>query len=81
LLGKVDRLLVTNGATLKTGDGILTINSDEQSIWEALRGLALVGKQEDLPLIERYTTAQEVATDRIKQQAALTANAIKSRAK
>jgi HEAT repeat protein len=81
LLGKVDRLLVTNGATLKTGDGVLTINSDEQSVWEALRGLALIGKQEDLPLIERYATAAEAATDRIKQQAALTANAIKSRAK
>jgi hypothetical protein len=81
LLGKVDRLLVTNGATLKTGDGVLTINSDEQSVWEALRGLSLVGKQEDLPLIERYAIATEAATDRIKQQAALTANAIKSRGK
>jgi hypothetical protein len=81
LLGKVDRLLVTNGATLKTGDGVLTINSDEQSVWEALRGLALVGKPEDLPLIEHYANAPEAATDRIKQQAALTANAIQSRSK
>jgi hypothetical protein len=81
LIGKVDRLLVANGATLKTGDGVLTIKSDEQTVWEALRGLALVGKPEDLPLIERYATADEAATDRIKQQAALTANAIKSRSK
>jgi biotin carboxyl carrier protein len=81
LIGKVDRLLVANGATLKTGDGVLTMKSDEQSIWEALRGLALVGKPEDLPLIERYSTGAEAATDRLKQQAALTANAIKSRAK
>ncbi len=81
LIGKVDRLLVKNGATLKTGDGVLTINSDEQTIWEALRGLAVVGKHEDLPIIERYATAVGTSTDRIKQQAALTANAIKSRAK
>jgi len=81
LLGRVDRLLVANGATLKTGDGVLTIKSDEQSVWEALRGLALIGKREDLPFIERYAAGDEVATDRIKQQAALTANAIKSRAK
>jgi len=81
LIGKVDQLLVTNGARLKTGDGVLTIKSDQQSIWEALRGLALIGKQEDLPLIERYATAAEPTSDRLKQQAAQTANAIKSRPK
>ena len=81
LIGKVDQLLVTNGARLKTGDGVLTIKSDQQSIWEALRGLALIGKQEDLPLIERYATGTQPTTDRLKQQAAQTANAIKSRAK
>lgn len=81
LLGKVDRLLVANGATLKTGDAVLTINSDEQSVWESLRGLALVGKPEDLSFVERYASGDERASDRIKQQAALTANAIKGRAK
>jgi HEAT repeat protein len=81
LIGKVDRLQVANGAILKTGDAVLTIKSDEQSVWESLRGLALIGQQEDLPLIERYASGDEPASDRMKQQAALTANAIKSRSK
>jgi hypothetical protein len=79
LIGKVDRLLVSNGSTLSKGDAVLTINSDEQSLWEALRALSVIGRQEDLPLIERYASGAEPSSERIKQQAALTANAIKSR--
>jgi len=81
LLGKIDRILVANGASVSIGDAVLTIKSDEQSVWEALRGLSVVGQEEDLPLIERYSSGAEPANDRIRQQATLTANAIKSRAK
>jgi len=80
LLGKVDRTLVANGSSVSKGDAVLTVKSDEQSIWEALRGLSVVGQEDDLPLIERYASGAEPVSDRIKQQAALTANAIKSRA-
>lgn len=79
LLGKVDRLLVANGSSVAKGAAVLTINSDEQSVWEALRGLSVVGQEEDWPLIERYASGAETKSARIKQQAALTANAIKSR--
>ena len=81
LLGKIDRILVANGSSLSTGDAVLTIKSDEQSIWEALRGLSVVGEKDDLPLIERYASGAEPVSERIKQQAALTANAIKSRSR
>ena len=81
LLGIMDRILVASGSSVSKGDAVLTIRSDEQSIWEALRGLSVVGQEEDLPLIERYANGAEPVSDRIKQQAALTANAIKSRAK
>jgi hypothetical protein len=80
LLGKIDSLLVASGSNVSKGDPLLTITSDEQSVWEALRGLAIVGKEEDLPLVERYASGAEKVSDRIKQQAVLTANAIKSRA-
>ncbi len=80
LLGKVDRTLVASGSSVSRGDAVLTIKSDEQSIWEALRGLSVVGEEDDLPLIERYASGAEPVSGRIKQQAALTANAIKSRA-
>jgi hypothetical protein len=81
LNGKVDRLLVSSGSSLSKGDAVLTIKSDEQSLWEALRGLSVVGEQEDLLLVERYASGAELVSDRIKQQATLTANAIKSRRK
>lgn len=80
LIGTVDRILVANGSSLSKGDAVLTIKSDEQGIWEALRGLSVVGEEQDLPLIERYAGGAEPVSGRIKQQAALTANAIKIRA-
>jgi biotin carboxyl carrier protein len=79
LLGKVDRLLVANGSSVAKGAAVLTINSDEQSVWEALRGLSVIGEEQDLALIERYGSGAETKSARLKQQAALTANAINSR--
>jgi pyruvate/2-oxoglutarate dehydrogenase complex dihydrolipoamide acyltransferase (E2) component len=81
LTGKVDRLLVTNGGTLAKGDAVLTLKSDEQSIWEALRGLAVVATPEDVPSIERYANGAEPVSERLKTQAALTVSAIKGRSK
>lgn len=81
LSGSVDHIAVANGANVTKGDAVLTIKSDEQSVWEALRGLALVGEADDLSLIARYASGAEPVTDRLKQQATLTANAIKSRDK
>jgi len=80
LIGKVDRLLVANGANLAKGDTVLTMKSDEQSVWEALRALSVVGQQEDVGLIESYGSGAEPVSERLKQQASLTANAIRHRA-
>jgi len=78
LPGKIERILAPAGSKVTSGAALLTINSDEQSVWEALRGLSLIGKPEDLPVVERF--AQDSAhAERIRKQAALTANAIKSR--
>jgi HEAT repeats len=79
LLGKVARIVVTNGARVSQGDPVLAITADELSIWEALRGLAVVGQQADLSLVERYAGGAEAVSERIKQQATFTANAIRSR--
>lgn len=77
LIGKVDRLLVANGANLAKGDAVLTMKSDEQSVWEALRALSVVGQPEDLGLIESYASGAGQVSERLKQQASLTANAIR----
>ena len=78
LPGRIGKILKTNGAQVTRDEEILTLNSDEQSIWEALRGLSLIGTPEDLPVIQTYATSTEVST-RIKDQAVLTAKAIESR--
>jgi len=80
LIGKVDRLLVANGSSLAKGQPVLTIKSDEQSVWETLRALSVVGQPEDLSLIESYINGAEPVSERLKQQATLTAKAIKQRA-
>jgi len=80
LIGKLDRLLVANGSRLAKGQPVLTIKSDEQSVWETLRALSVVGQPEDLSLIESYINGAEPVSERLKQQATLTANAIRQRA-
>ncbi|MCU1265114.1 MAG: biotin/lipoyl attachment protein [Acidobacteria bacterium] len=79
LPGRIEKITSGNGSRVGSGTTILTLSSDATSIWEALRGLALIGKADDLNEIERY--AQGIATlpERIKKQAALTAKAIQSR--
>jgi hypothetical protein len=79
LPGKLERILASPGTTVSAGTALVTINSDEDSVWEALRALSLIGEPEDLFLVERF--AQDTGqSDRIRQQAALTAKAIRSRA-
>jgi len=75
LPGRVEKITKANGDQVKQDEELLSLNSDEDSIWEALRGLAFVGKAEDLPLIESYATANDVA-ERVKLQASLTAESI-----
>lgn len=81
LPGRINKIAATPAAALGSGDTILTINADANSVWEALRGLALIGQAEDLSEIERYARGVDSLPDRIKQQAALTAQAIQSRSK
>lgn len=78
LPGKVERIHAPSGAQVTLNITLLSINSDEGSVWEALRGLSLIGEPDDLPLVELY--AQEAGqSERVKQQAALTAKSIQSR--
>lgn len=51
----------------------------QDQAWEALRALYLVGRPEDLVEVERCTREQEHMPDRIRRQAALTAQAIRTR--
>lgn len=79
LPGRVETLIAQNGAEIKNGDGLLTLRSDEGSIWEALRGLALIGGKEELDAITGYLQQSPNASARIKEQASVTLKAIHER--
>ncbi|HEX5883813.1 MAG TPA: HEAT repeat domain-containing protein [Pyrinomonadaceae bacterium] len=78
LPGRINKVLKTTGSQVSQGEEVLNLNSDEGSVWEALRGLAIVGTKEDLPLIQRYSDSKDVS-ERIKEQASLTVKAINHR--
>ena len=78
LPGRIEKIAKPNGSQVKRDEELLTINSDEESVWEALRGLALVGTADDLSLIQSYANSNEVSR-RVKEQASLTAESINHR--
>jgi biotin carboxyl carrier protein len=80
LPGRIEKLLKPNGAQVSEGDEVLSLNSDENSIWEALRGLAVIGATEDLSVINSYANSSAVS-GKIREQAGLTAKAIQTRTK
>ena len=78
LPGKINKVLKQNGSQVTRDEEVLSLNSDEDSIWESLRALALIGTADDVPLVQGYAESRE-ASARIKEQAALTIRSIKSR--
>jgi hypothetical protein len=78
LPGRVNKIFKPNGSQITRDEDMISLNSDEESIWEALRALALVGTKEDLPLIETYASSTD-ASARVKEQASLTAKAIRQK--
>jgi len=71
LPGRINQILKANGAQVSAGDELMNLNSDEGSVWEALRGLSLIGTKEDVPVIQSYADSAKVS-DRIREQAKLT---------
>jgi len=78
--GQVEGTPQMTGSRVAAGDPVVALTADSQQIWEALRGLYLVGRPEDLGDVERYQRSLAGAPERLQQQAALTARAIRSRA-
>jgi biotin carboxyl carrier protein len=79
--GRIRILAVQTGATVSAGAPIATIDPDTEQVWEALRALYIVGTLDDLPAISPYERELPDIPDRVRQQALLTANAIRQRAK
>jgi len=78
LPGRIGQITIANGSQVTSGEEILRLNSDEESVFEALRGLALIGTSGDLQVIQPYASSN-TATERVREQAKLTAKWIESR--
>ena len=78
LPGRVNQVFTENGAQVTRDQDLISLNSDEDSVWEALRALAIIGTAGDLPLIDSYAQSND-ASARVKEQASLTAKAIRQK--
>ncbi|MBM3775258.1 MAG: hypothetical protein FJW37_08850, partial [Acidobacteria bacterium] len=79
LPGEVRSLSRPGGAQVEKNDPLLELSPDEKHVWEALRGLWAVGGEDELEDIGRYARGIAGMPDRVRQQAALTAQAIRAR--
>ena len=81
LPGTILAHIAPEGADVKAGQNLITIAPAEEHVWEALRALLLMGREEDLPAVERFAHASEKDySAKIRKQAGLTAAEIRKRA-
>ena len=76
LPGRISKILKTNGAQVSAGDEVMSLSSDEASVFQALRALTIIGSKDDVPVVQTYTSS---SSKRISQQADLTAKVLQSR--
>jgi hypothetical protein len=79
LAGQIQQRVVKDGATVSPGVSIAIISPGEAQVWESLRALYFVGQSQDLEDVERFARGVPGMSDRVKQQAELTAQAIRRR--
>jgi len=80
IAGSVARLAAKDRAQVGAGDAIAVISPGETQVFEALRALLLVGHAASLPEVDRFAAGVPGMSDRVRQQALLTAQAIRQRA-
>jgi hypothetical protein len=68
-----------DNSQVESGKQILLVDPNQEMVWESLRALYLIGKQDDLSAINRYVRGVDGMPPQIQQQAALTAKEISSR--
>jgi len=80
LPGEVLSLSRRGGTSVVPGEVLAELSPDKEHAWEALRALLRVGQKQDLDDVQRYARGVAGMPDRVRQQAALTAQEIQSRA-
>ena len=77
--GILEHRAVTDAAHVKDGETIAILAPDEAQAWESLRALYLVGEKDSLPDVDRFASGVAGMPERVRQQAQLTAQAIRKR--
>ena len=77
--GRVEEVAAANQARIAAGDRVLSVSPEPGQAWEALRALYLVGEPEDLDDVKRFEVDSGEESKLVRQQAALTAQAIRTR--
>jgi hypothetical protein len=79
--GRIQRRIVAEGQQVREGEPVVILSPGADHAWEALRALYLVGTSDDLPEVEQFASgAMPDETEKLKEQAALTAAEIRKRA-
>src|SRR5262249_30901880 len=80
IAGRIHSVSVPIGVVVPAGTEISSVDPGDEQVWEALRALYLVGRTEDLPAIRPYQRDLPDISNRVRQQAVLTEQAIRERA-
>jgi len=81
LPGELRGLSARDGSQVKVGDALADISTDKEHVWEALRALYIIGGTADIEDVQGYIRGRPGMPEKVQQQAALTLQAIQSRAK
>ena len=78
--GTIDHWLVADKTAVTAGQPVLIFNPSTDEIWQALRALYLIGAPQDLAAVDNFTRRAGDLPANVRQQAELTAGAIRKRA-
>jgi hypothetical protein len=77
--GEVRDLPQKDGALVSAGTPLIELSADHNHVWEALRGLYLVGQPADLEDVQRFQRPMPGMPDSVQRQAVETADQIRTR--
>jgi len=81
ITGRLREMRAQVGQIVAAGEEVATVDPGTEQVWEALRGLYLVGQAEDLAAVLPYERELPDIPDHVRQQAVATEKAIREREK
>jgi hypothetical protein len=79
LAGEIQDSILPDGATVARDGPLMVLLPRVEQVWECLRGLYFVGEAQDVEDIESFVRDTPQLPERVKQQAEITVQAIRSR--